>query len=360
MKRDSKMKISLVSGENESLWNEYIQKNEKSSFFHTLEWRNIVHQVYGFHPIYIMAITDDGSVKGVSPSFYTKSVLFGKKISSTPFNFYNGPIFDDETAGRMLIEWLIAKGKELDAKYVELKFMNEIPENVAHACNLVKRDHYFISGLAILENYEENYEKHHRKNMRTLRRKAEKEDVSVRELSKLSELKEFYDIMVVLLRNKHHMIPQPYALFRSLYETLHPKGMIKIFLALKGKKIIGGMVVLLFKDAAVYAYGASRSDYKVYSPSSLLVDNAIHFCATHGYKSLDFGVTSPHQPELLEFKGGWGCTHKKLPFYYYLISEKHVPDLDYHTAFKNVRRFYRYVPKRMIKTFSPMITKQLG
>ena len=356
------MKIILVEKENELKWNKFVDSNPEATFFHTLVWRDIIKEVYNFEPMYFMAL-DNEEVTAIFPSFYTKSLIFGKKIISTPFNFYNGPLFKDEKAGEEIINYVIEKAKEKDAKYVEIKFMNEISEKLKKEVKLEKNAHYFISSLELAKNEEEaekKYDKELKKNLRTLRRNAEKNGIIIRDIQGTKELKAFYDVMVRTLRDKHNMIPQPYKLFYSLFNKLQPKKMIKILLAVKDKEVIGGMIILLFKNDAVYAWGASNLKYKKFSPSSLLIDSTIKYLVLNNYKTLDFGVTSPYQESLLSFKEGWGCSHKKLPYYYSLIKSKEIPHLDYHTSFKNIRKLFRLVPIPIIKALSPLITKQLG
>jgi len=363
------MKIVPLTKENEKLWNAFVDSNPNSTFFHTLEWKEIVEEVYGFKPMYFIAVGKESSgkdsVKGICPAFFTDSILFGKKIISTPFNFYNGPLFDDEKAGEELICNLKEEGRKTGSKYVEFKFMDEI-DSLAKKTKLKKNDHYFISSLKLEESYgkaQEKYRKNHRKNLRTLWRNAEKDGLMIEEAKTRDELDRFHDVMVRVLRDKHNMIPQPFRLFYILFEKLRPKKKIIVFLVKdknRKNKIIAGMIVLFHKENAIYAWGASGQDYKRYSPSTLLVDNAIKYCISKGCKNLDFGVTSPLHEDLLYFKESWGCTHKKLPYYYFLITEKELPCLDYHTSFKTLRKPFRFVPVWLIKKMSPVITKQLA
>ncbi len=356
-------KILNLTKENEKLWNSFLDEKESSTFFHTLEWKEIVEKVYGFKPLYFINLNEGNKVSAISPSFFTKSILFGKKIISTPFNFYNGPIFNDENSGKEIILRTINEAKKRNSKYVEFKFMNEIDESLVREFELKKNDHYFISNLKLSKSYEEiknNYNPRLRKNLRTLRKNAERDNIFTKDLENLNELKQLHNIMVKTLRNKHHMISQPFDLFSTMYTKLREKNMIKILLSKKDKKIIAGMIILFFKDKAVYAWGVSDLNYKNYSPSSLLIDDAIKYCCENNCRELDFGVSSPQHPSLIEFKEKWGCTKKKLPYYIKLINTKEVPEMDYHTTFKELRKPFRYVPLWLIKKSSKIITKNLG
>ncbi|MFH1210399.1 MAG: GNAT family N-acetyltransferase [archaeon] len=341
-------------------WNSYLLNNSKSSFFHTLEWKGIIEDVYRFEPYYFLAMDGD-EVKGVLCSFFTRSIIFGKKIISTPFNFYNEPLFDDGDAASVLVKAVIDVAKERDVKYVEFKSLSEFDNSITSNFSLVKNAHYFISGLPLKATPEESVKSYsHRltKNLRTLKSNALKNNMKVRELSSISDLEVFYDVLVRLYRDKHNMIPQPYSLFKSLYDLGEKK--FRLLVCTKDDRVIGGMVLLFFKDQVVYAYGASNPDYASFSPGTLLVDHAVNLVSSLGFRHMDFGVTSPYQDGLLAFKSSFGAIPKKLPFYYHLLNVDKVPELDYHTSFKSLRKPFRFVPVPLIKKLSPIITRQLG
>jgi lipid II:glycine glycyltransferase (peptidoglycan interpeptide bridge formation enzyme) len=353
------MNMQVVRAEgNDNLWRDFIDTNEQATFFHTLEWRDIIAEIYGFLPVYLIALDTDGEVSGIMPSFFTKSHFFGKKIVSTPFNFYNGPLFNDREAGKALIDNLTEIGKEKGARYIELKTLKPLDENLE--AGLVKREHYYISGLKLEDDVETAYQKKHRKNMRTILKNAEKNGISVQDMRNVDDLKSFYDLMVKEYRDKHLMIPQPYSLFSLLISRLAPKGMAKLLVAKHEEKVIGGMFLLLYRDKAIYAWGTTDESFSRYSVSSLLVDYAIKDCQSKGFKSFDFGVTSPYQESLLFFKSRWGASHTRLSSYYKLINCKKAPEMDYYKSYLNLRRPFRYLPLWLIKAVSPIVTKQLS
>jgi len=337
-------------------WNAYLERNTKSSVFHTLEWKNIIEKVYKFKPYYFLAIDGD-EVKGILCSFLTKGI-FGKKIVSTPFNFYNQPLFDNKEIGQKLIEKLVDIGKKEKIGYIELKALEKFDSQLIFQLDMKENKHYFISNLKLTSNPKDKYYPRLRKNLRTLKSNAQKNGIKLREFKTENELKQFYDILVKLYRDKHNMIPQPYTLFYEMYKTLGKN--FKLLIAECNNKVIAGMLLLFFKKQVVYAYGAANQDYIAFSPGTLLIDEAIRLSSERGYEEMDFGVTSPYQEGLLNYKSNWGAEKSKLPYYYILIESNKIPEMDYHTSYKNVRKYFKYVPIPLIKLMSPIITKKLG
>lgn len=350
------MKIIPYSEEHKDNWNIYLEKHPKSSVFHTLEWKNVVEKVYKFQPYYFLAIDED-KVKGILCSFLTKGI-FGKKIVSTPFNFYNQPLFDDENTGKALIENLINIGKKENLEYIELKALEKFDLNLVSQLGIKENEHYFISNLKLAKNPEEEYYPRLRKNLRTLKKNAEMKGLKIRYSKGEKDLKEFYDILVKLYRDKHNMIPQPYALFYEMYKNFDKN--FNLLVVEDNNKVVAGMLMLSFKKQVVYVYGAANQRYKNFSPGTLLIDEAIRRNSQNGYEEMDFGVTSPYQEGLLNYKSNWGAKPSKLPYYYFLIKSDKIPEMDYHKSYKNIRKYFRYMPIPLIKILSPLITKKLG
>jgi predicted N-acyltransferase len=357
------MKVELLTPADEFKWDEFLQVHDNATVFHTLEWRNVIQKVYGFTPLYYTAVDRQDEIVGLAPTFYANSILFGRKMFSTPFNFYNGPLWSNEDALVALVEQMARDGVKKQVKYVELKFMRSLDERLSTNLGLVLRPHYFISTLELEADYDatvKKYKKQLRQNLRTCGRKAEQRGIAIRSMERMNDLRSFYGVLAQMYRDKHHMIPQPYSLFRELFETFSAKNMFRLLVAKCDGNVIGGMLLLFFKKKAVYAWGASDSSFGEYSISSLLIDAAVKLCCERRCETLDFGVTSPYQEGLLFFKERWGTTRSKLPYYYALIKSRHVPDLDYYRSYRTLRQWFRYVPLSLVRWLAPFATRHLA
>lgn len=348
--------IALLNNDNEKLWEDYINQKEGANFFHTLEWKRIIEKVYGYKSQYILAKRDD-KVVGVCPMFYVTSLVFGKKFVTTPFNFYNGPLYDDEETLKMLTNHF--KAFNSGVKYIEYKCINKLPNN-----ELKLNDHYNISILKLPSTEEEllnGFQHGLKRNIKRRMNKSEEFGITINDIDyDEDELKKIYTVMVRTLRDRHHMIPQRYDLFKEIFLLMQQEGMAKILVAKKGNEICAAVFLLFFKDIVTDAWSVTNQKYLEYSPNTLLDYKALQYCVEMKYKYFDMGVTSPEQPSLLEFKESWGCVSKKLPYYYHLIKDTDVPHLDYHTSFAGPRKLFRFVPIWAIKIMTPFITRQLG
>jgi len=350
------MNVTLVDKDNELKYLNFVESLPESNFFHSLIWREVIKEVYGFEPVYCI-VTEGDEVKAACPAFLTKSIVFGRKILTTPFNFYNGPLYMDPVYLNKITEFYVELAKKNKAKYVEYKCIDKM------SCGLTMNEHYYISLLDLPRTYDEAFSKFEhglRRNVKRRGEKAKADGLVLKEMTDMKELEDFYTVMVKTLRDKHNMIPQPFLLFKSLYERLHKTDNIKVLLVKKGDEIAGGMILLVWKNIVTDAWTATNEKYNAYSPNTLLADYAIRYSIEKGKTVFDMGVTSPAHESLLYFKSSWGCKYHKMPYYYDLITEKNVPELDYHTSFRGMRKLFRFVPVPLIKVMSPTITRQLG
>ena len=359
------IKIARLDKSNERLWEDYVAAHPAANAAHTLDFKEVFASAYGFKPIYLLAL-DEGKAHGVLPCFLTDSFIFGRKLTSAPFNFFNGPLFDTPEAAHALLSEIISEGRDNDADYVELKCGNAL------AC----ADSTFMGGWREFFNYRQSrlslepsydlvsrksYHRNLRRNLSKWRNGAERKGCRVRELRDLADLKSFYDLMVLVRRDKFRMIPPPWILLKETYAHFSRRKEIKIWLMTdNADRLIGGMLLLMFQKTATAVWSATDPDYQHLSPFYLLIDSAIQFCAKNGFRYFDLGITSPHHKGLLDFKERWGCQTKNASIYFYLIGAKKYPNLDYHTAFPRLRGCLAHVPLGLLKMMSPLVTRHLA
>ena len=356
------IEVVVLTKDMEIKWDNYISNNKNALIYHTLEYRNAISQTYGYAPLYFLAIDSDSNVKGAVVSFYTKTLIGGKKIQTLPFGAYCDILYDTEEALVFLIRKLIDVGKQENINFIELKLKTELPP-LPSDITLIKKSNYCILELELSKNIDETrikYNKRLRKNLRNYHQKAIKDGLIIRHMKSYDDLKEFYDVYIREMRDKHKMIPKPYSLIETLFNLFYKKKNIDLILIEHNNKIIAGIILYFFKDRVIYEFSASDLKYNRYSPAVLMLDYAIQKSHLENFRIFDFSITSLNHISLLDFKLRWGSKIIKLPYYYYLINSKHVPDFDYNTSYPLLRMPYRYIPLPIIKLLAPLVIKQLA
>jgi hypothetical protein len=122
-------------------------------------------------------------------------------------------------------------------------------------------------------------------------------------------------------------------------------------------QVIGGVVLLIFGDTAIYKLGACSPEYHSQRPFNLILWHAIEISIQEGCTVLNMGSNSPHDMGLLRFKQSLGASHA--PVYFYRLSKNGKPsDYErYFSGFSFAKAVWRRLPLEMTIFLSSRITK---
>lgn len=100
-------------------WDAFVLAHPEGSFFHRFAWRDLLRDVFGLKPRYLVA-ERDGEIAGVLPLVHQNSRLFGDALLSVPFGVEGGPI-GDAAAVKALDSAALALMAEIRAPFVEYR-----------------------------------------------------------------------------------------------------------------------------------------------------------------------------------------------------------------------------------------------
>jgi lipid II:glycine glycyltransferase (peptidoglycan interpeptide bridge formation enzyme) len=189
--------------------------------------------------------------------------------------------------------------------------------------------------------------------------RAQKSNVRVRFGTDLEAVREFYQFNL-LTRRKHGVPPQPFTFFQTLWTTLRPRGEIEVLLADADDRTVAGLILLAHKDTVIYAYGASDQRYLRLAPNHALFDAAIHWSIENGYRSFDFGRTSPDNEGLMEFKRQWGAQCLPLPYYYWPARDGFVSESENGLKYRCFTAVWRRLPLVATSLLGPALYRNLA
>ena len=289
-------------------WDALVLATGKASFFHCSAWARVLHESYGYKPLYFTSF-DNGNLTSLMPFMEVDSWLTGKRGVSLPFSDRCRFLGGHEIGLSEMIQPLIAYGKERGWKYVEWRegaALNDGESALAmfhnHILDLDKEPETIFS----------NFHPSTRRNIR----KAGREKVDTQVLTSSDAVKAFYRLHCVT-RKSHGYPPQPYKFFNKVLEHVIYADKGFVVLAMFEKRPIAGAVFFHFGDTVIYKYGASDKSYLRLRPNDLVMWEAIRWCEERGFKHLDFGRTDPGDEGLLRFKSGWGAKSHPVLYYRY-------------------------------------------
>ena len=137
---------------------------------------------------------------------------------------------------------------------------------------------------------------------------SQRKGIAIREAPSNSRLA--INAFLILLKktaekDNFHAHPEEY--YQKMFNFLGEKGLIKLFLAKRGKKIIAAGIFSFFGETAVYLHGASDYNSRQLMAPYLLQWQAILEAKKLGLKYYDFGgIDAQKWPGVTRFKRGFG------------------------------------------------------
>ncbi|MDD5416960.1 MAG: GNAT family N-acetyltransferase [Candidatus Aenigmarchaeota archaeon] len=330
--------------QDEERWKHFVRFSN-STIFHTIEWRNVIRDTFGYKPYYIVS-TNEGTTNGCFPMFCVKSFIFGKRYISLPFSFAAGPIYTDV---KFLKELLTeAKRVSKDSKYLEIRTKDKIPVDIVKEFELNENTDTFMSVLELtdIDTIWKEMDKKHRNAIR----KAEKDGLKVREGTE-NDLRAYHRLKMRLSAKKYGIPSEPLLFYQKMWEEMHKKNLVKLFVAEYEGKIIGGIILLMHKDEILYFSGAADEKYLNVKPYNLLVWEAIKYSLKNRYKYFNFGTSE--NKGLLDFKESFGAKSVQIPVY-------STSELGKAAGYGLFTKIWKRIPTRLSKFVGPFLVRHKG
>jgi hypothetical protein len=78
-------------------WTNFLKFTPESTFYHTLEWKNVLENSFNFKASYFLVKNDNGETVGVFPTMVERSQGL-KILNSLPFSDFGGFVFQKSCA----------------------------------------------------------------------------------------------------------------------------------------------------------------------------------------------------------------------------------------------------------------------
>lgn len=311
------MKVEVARVVDPRKWDEFVWEHPFGSIYHHSAWRGAVAGTYGYDPIYHL-IRDGGRIVAAAASLHVKSRLTGDRIVSLPFSDNCDLLAGNGREAEALLTALESTRSEMEADYVELRFLNaRLARDAQNARNLIGTGQwdagYCLHRLCLERDGELLFRSFHPSCIRRAVRTARKRGVETCVGGGESDLRTFYRLHV-LTRRKHGVPVQPFRFFENLWRALAPGKLLTLLLARYRGRVVAGIIVLWFKNTAYYKFGASEENFQYLRANQLLMWRAIELARARGCATFDFGRTSLANEGLCAYKERWGS--ERLPLYY--------------------------------------------
>lgn len=357
-------KIVRLNEEKNKLWNDFVNKNKDSRFYHSLKFKETIEETYkNCKSEYYLLINNN--VKAIFPFFIIKSKLIGNRLISLPFVDNGGFLGEYKKED---IKKLIKELKKInDLKYIEIR-LNSFMKNFENdkkillklGFNEEKSKQQFILTLTSEGDVWKRFHKHTRNDIR----KAQKSGLKLKKLSSGKELKRFHKLYVKNM--KFFGTPQhSYRFFKNFFDIMNEN--IFGFNCYFKEKIIGSIIIFYEGKRGYISHNISDVKYREYRPNDILYWELIKWAMKKKIKYIDMGQIDKESLDskaigLYKFKKKWlGKAYDRNYFYYYFDKEENVNKKNKKKdKLKKFRVIWKKLPLSIIKIIGPKIASQLG
>ena len=305
------MSFTVVDSLDIKAWRQFVDRHPQGNIFHTPEMFQVFARAKGYHPTLEAAVDDHGQVlalllpvqvtlkDGLFRRLTTRSIVYGSVLCAP------GPTGLEALA--LLLRTYTRKASH-EVLFTELRNLSDLSaiQPVLNECGFAYEEHldYLIDLTGSPEQVLQNMGPRTRKHIRRALRKG---NVIVEQVTNRNQMIAWYD----LVRGTYQAARVPLAdrsLFEAAFDILHPRGMIRYWLAQIGTTYAAASAELVYKDMIYGWYGGMDRAYAEELPGELLMWHILEWGAGADYKTYDFGgAGKPGEPYgVRDFKAKFG------------------------------------------------------
>lgn len=286
-------------------WENFAKQH--GTVFHSIAWKEILEETFGFKSHYVMAFDEDGMVKAIMPIATGRNLLLKKIGMALPFVNYLDICAETDEARDFIIDQVYPMLSTLGLDFIELRFKDNSMDQID--CTIQEDNYTFILPLdggeeKVMELSSANNRNHTRKTYKNEWFKASVE---------WERINDFYEVYSHTMKRLGSPCPKA-LLFHKLKEKLGDDITLLTVMDADTDRVIGGMTLFTWGDTVYYQWGGALEEYNKKYVNNFMYWEAIKFSINKGYKFLDLG-RSPVDSGTYKFKSHFGAEAQKLTYY---------------------------------------------
>jgi lipid II:glycine glycyltransferase (peptidoglycan interpeptide bridge formation enzyme) len=299
------MEIADSKNIDPSIWNNVILRNvDIHNVFQRYEWALLMKESYGYKPLFATIRDGENLLGGLL--YFKKPVI--KFLSS--YETCGGPSYVNANHFLSIKSEIIKHLACLPGYpfYISIRpRVDDKDEVFYNKYNFMKSIFYTII-IDVAQN-EETIWSSFSKNTRYNVRKAEKNNVEVKEAKNWSQWFDFYKLHVAHCLDRR-IAPKNLEFFKYLYDVFLSKDLCRLLIAYKDNLLIGGSLFFCSNGVMTDYIGAIDDRYRKFAINDLFMWETIKYGTKNEYFLFDLGDTWPnpqsHLYSIHQFKNKWG------------------------------------------------------
>jgi FemAB-related protein (PEP-CTERM system-associated) len=328
-------------------WDEFVARHPGATNYHQWGWKGAIETGLDWPTYYFVALRN-GRIEGVLPIVWQKSLLFGSFLTSLPFLNAGGILANGGTVQKRLAQEGVRLCQRLNAGYLEFRHRELLD------VDLPSKSHKLTVTRPVNGDSETMFRQLHNK-VRTDIRKAMKSGLES-EVGSIELLDDFYKIFAQNMRDLGTPV-YGRKFFEAILNSL-PNSTLITVVRHRGKAVASSFLTG-FQDTIEAAWSSSLKSALALKPNMLLYWRNLCAAGERGYKTFDFGRSSPGSGTH-RFKMQWGGTETPLHWQYWVPGGAALPEISpqnsrYHLSI----RVWQKMPLFLTNWIGPHIVRCL-
>jgi FemAB-related protein (PEP-CTERM system-associated) len=323
----------------------YVLSHPEGTVFHLTAWKRAIEREFGFESRYLIA-ERSGSIEGVLPLFRISNWMQGTALISTPFADYGGICATGADAAAALRNAACRMAVDEGVGYLELReSRNEFEDGF-----LTKS--LYVSFAQELDRDPEKVLRGFPKDTRYMIRKGQKN--GLRAVTDNSQIDALYQIYSQSVRNLGTPV-----FSKRFFNTLMAEfgEAAEITVVWHEERALAAVLSFRFRDAVLPHYGGSLLEGRNFAANNFMYWDVLRRGCEKGLRTFDFGRSKRNTGSYF-FKTQWNMSERPLPYQYYLVKRKTMPDFSpINPRFKLATNVWKRVPLQLTTALGPSLVR---
>jgi hypothetical protein len=341
------MRVQVATDADLKTWQEFVDHNVGAGCMHHAGWYGVLRDAFWVVPYFLMALNEQGAVEGILPTYFSRSPLTGRHISSLE----DGVLASTTDAAAALLTEALSLRDETRSRYLQIR--GSMIDRQADVSQPTVRT--IIETSRPVEKLWAGVTQETRRAVR----KAERQDLSIEHDAALAELGDFYVAYAAHMRDLGTPVFGA-DLFDAVARHLG-RNRLRLYIVKHGGRLIGGMLCILNGRRWTDYYTIVRRSPGTEYANYLLYWYVIRDAAQSGAACLDLGRSTPGSNVHL-FKRKWRGTDVEVPYHFYLRPGVRTDNVGFGRQKQNkgtLQRLWSKLPLSVSNCVGPLIRKQL-
>ncbi len=347
MQASERAVVRVFANADAARWEAFVERCPEATFFHRIGWREIIADVFGHRPHYLLA-ERSGAIVGVLPLAEVKSRLFGHALVSLPFCVYGGPAANDADADDALIDSAEQLAQSLGVEHLELR------NRAAKRPQWPRQALYVTFRKKLLADPEANLLAVPRK-QRAMVRKGIKNGLR-------SEIDESIDRFFTLYADNSHRHGTP-PLSKSYFARLRAEFGDRCELLTvvdPGGRAVSSVLSFYFRDEVLPYYAGDSVRARDLAANDFKYWELMRRSCEQGLRFFDYG-RSKQDTGSFDFKHNWGFVPTPLEYEFRLLRRDSIPQNNpLNPKYRVFIALWKRMPRFVAKVLGPHIVRNLG